>query len=165
MIKKIPSIIALCLMAFLSPVSADDGKPNQEIGDLSIVDFHKETLSIPYVFVKNLDPQFDGLCFAVELVQNGSANNWKVEHAELVECPPSAAALTDTPEDPPSDNPDDSNSNGESSEDGDSEEEDPVKDDSSEDDSSEDETGGDNSREDDSEEDEPEEEDGEDLAY
>lgn len=163
--KKIPSIIALCLMIFLSPVSADDGKPSQEIGDLSIVDFHKETLSIPYVFVKNLSPLFDGLCFSVELVQNGSANNWKVEHADQVECPPSAAALTDPPGDSPSDSPDDSNSNGEPSEDGDSEEEDPVEDDSSEDDSSEDDTGGDNSRGDDSEEDEPEEEDGEDLAY
>lgn len=150
MIKKNPSIIAFCLMIVLSPVSADDEKPNEIIGDLSIADFHKETLSIPYVFVKNLDPLFDGLCFAVELVQNGSANNWKVEIADLVECPPSAAALTDVPEESPSDSPDDSNSSGDESEDGDSEEEDPVKDDTSEDDSSEDDTEEDNSREDDS---------------
>lgn len=165
MIKKIPLLASFFLMIFFNPVSASDEKPHEIIGDLSIADFHKETLSIPYVFVQNLSPQFDGLCFSVELEQNGGANNWSVQDAEHVECPASAAALIDVPEDSPSDSPDDSSSGDGQSEDEDSEGEDPIIDDSNEDDSSEEDTEEDNSREDDSEEEYPEEDFSDDLSY
>lgn len=149
MIKKILAVITLFLTMVLNPVLADQGKSSQEIGDLSIVDFHKETLLIPYVIVKNLAPEFNGQCFAVEMMQNGSANTWKVEHAELVECPPGALALSDSPDDSSTDSPDDSNSNDEV-EDDDSVADDSIKDDSIEDDSKEDDSIEDSSRDDES---------------
>ena len=160
--KKILAVITLNLAMVLGPVLANQAKSNQEIEDLTIVDFHKETLMIPYVLVKNLDPEIDGQCFAVEMIQNGSANTWKVDKAELVECPPEVVALSDSPDESPADSPDDSNSNGEL-EDDDSEADDSIKDDSVEDDAKEDDSKEDDSRDNEAEDDEMEDE--ESTAY
>ena len=81
MINKIFTIIALFIAIVLNPVLASQEKSSQKNGNFSIVDFHKETLTIPYVFVKNLGAPFDGQCFAVDMVQNDSENTWKVDMA------------------------------------------------------------------------------------
>ncbi len=130
MVNKIPAVIALITAIVLNPVSADQEKSSQEIGGLSIVDFHQETLTIPYVFVKNLGAPYDGQCFAVDMVQNGSANTWKVDTVEIAECPPEAAALNDKPDESPPDSPGGSNSNDELGDD-DSGQNDPKEDESS----------------------------------